>query len=199
MAASVQGGSLGRWFEELCRIKHKRLRDVAASNGTRMRPGRLPTGGGVYAFWWTGEKRLLRSRTCNRELVLVGAGGREVLCKLDDKWLGLSTQLPLPLYVGKTVSGISRRVGQHLMLGSKRILERNNGSRKAKSPTTSCQLRAGIEHLFSKKEDTRTLVLDHIGLSYAILEGDEHAANRFYLEDLAIGLMRPPFNIDIER
>ena len=42
-------------------------------------------------------------------------------------------------------------------------------------------------------------MLDNIGLSYVILNGDENAANRFYLEDLAIGLMRPPFNVDIER
>ena len=42
-------------------------------------------------------------------------------------------------------------------------------------------------------------MLDNIGLSYVILDGDKNAANRFYLEDLAIGLMRPPFNVDIER
>ena len=46
---------------------------------------------------------------------------------------------------------------------------------------------------------TRSLVLDNIGLSLVTLDGDDHAANRFYLEDLAIGLMRPPFNLDIER
>jgi hypothetical protein len=27
MAAVVHGGSLGRWFEELCRIKFERLQD----------------------------------------------------------------------------------------------------------------------------------------------------------------------------
>jgi len=43
------------------------------------------------------------------------------------------------------------------------------------------------------------LVLDNIGLSFVELDGDTHAGNRFYLEDLAIGLMRPPFNVDIER
>jgi hypothetical protein len=31
------------------------------------------------------------------------------------------------------------------------------------------------------------------------LDGDEQAANRFYLEDLAVGLMRPILNIDVER
>jgi hypothetical protein len=43
------------------------------------------------------------------------------------------------------------------------------------------------------------LILENIGLSYVSLDGDANAANRFYLEDLAIGLMRPPFNVDIER
>jgi hypothetical protein len=42
-------------------------------------------------------------------------------------------------------------------------------------------------------------VLDSVGISFVELHGDEHAANRFYLEDLAIGLMRPPLNVDIER
>lgn len=76
---------------------------------------------------------------------------------------------------------------------------RGGGARKAKPPTTSCQLRAGVEHMFPKETDTRSLVLDNVGLSYVVLDGDEQAANRFYLEDLAIGLMRPPINIDIER
>jgi hypothetical protein len=42
-------------------------------------------------------------------------------------------------------------------------------------------------------------MLDNVGLSWVELPGDEHAANRFYLEDLAVGLMRPMLNIDIER
>jgi hypothetical protein len=46
---------------------------------------------------------------------------------------------------------------------------------------------------------TRDLILDNVGLSWVVLDGDEQAANRFYLEDLAIGLMRPILNIDVER
>ena len=53
--------------------------------------------------------------------------------------------------------------------------------------------------MFPAEEDTRTLILDNIGLSTVALDGDENSANRFYLEDLAIGLMRPPLNVDIER
>ena len=28
MPSTVTGGSLGRWFEQLCRIEHEKLRDV---------------------------------------------------------------------------------------------------------------------------------------------------------------------------
>jgi hypothetical protein len=74
-----------------------------------------------------------------------------------------------------------------------------SGSIKQPRPTTSCQLRAGVEHLFPKEKNSRKLILECIGLSYVILHGDQNAANRFYLEDLSIGMMRPPLNIDIER
>lgn len=79
------------------------------------------------------------------------------------------------------------------------MLPRGGDAKKAQRPTTSCQLRGGVEHLFPDLEDTRTLILDNIGLSYIELSGDANAANRFYLEDLAIGLMHPPLNVDIER
>ena len=42
-------------------------------------------------------------------------------------------------------------------------------------------------------------MLGNVGLSYVLLDGPIHAANRFYLEDMAIGLMRPPLNVDVER
>jgi hypothetical protein len=199
MSVTVHGGSLGRWFEELCRIKHNRLRDVVVSANRAITPRTLPKEGGVYVFWWTGGRQLLLSSAFNRKLELVGPGGQGVSLEIDDEWLGLSTNLPVPLYVGKTARGISRRVGKHLMLGTERILPLGGGARKAKRPTTSCQLRAGIEHLFPRTKDARALVLDNVGLSYVVLSGENHAANRFYLEDLAIGLMRPPLNVDIER
>ncbi len=201
MSAKLHGGSLGRWFEELCRIKddHDPLQNLVASTGARLMSGCLPTQGGVYAFWWTGDRQLLASSTRNRELALKGPGGRTVCLDLDDEWLGLSTDLPIPLYVGKSASGIQKRVGQHLMLSRERVLRLGRRKRKAKPPTTSCQLRAGIEHFFPSEKDTRAIVLKNVGLSYVALDGDENAVNRFYLEDLAIGLMRPPLNVDIER
>jgi hypothetical protein len=39
----------------------------------------------------------------------------------------------------------------------------------------------------------------NVGLSWVALNGNDEAANRFCLEDLAIGLMRPILNIDVER
>ena len=199
MVANVQGGSLGRWFEQLCRIQYPRLLQVAASNHKRLKTGALPHEGGVYAFWWTGSRHMLKSESCNRRLELHGPGGRPVQIEMDDEWLGLATGLPIPLYVGKNASSITKRIGQHLRLSYERMLPLNGGTGKQTRPTTSCQLRAGIEHLFPRERDTKTLILENVGLSYVVLDGDAHAANRFYLEDLAIGLMRPPFNVDVER
>ena len=136
----------------------------------------------------------------NHLLVLHGPGGRGVTIQIDDHWLGLDTDLPVPLYVGKTAGSLAKRVGQHLRLGSgDRMLPLGKDPVKPDAPTTSCQLRAGVEHLFPQERDTRALILQNVGLSYVLLDGDAHAANRFYLEDLAIGLMRPPLNVDIER
>jgi len=86
-----------------------------------------------------------------------------------------------------------------LLLARQRILPRGRGAAKAKPPTASCQLRAGIDHLFPARPDTREIVLENVGLSYVELNGEKHAVNRFYLEDMAIGRMRPPLNVDIER
>jgi len=199
MSNSVQGGSLGRWFEQLCRLRYERLRDATSPSGERILAEGLCDRGGVYTFWWMGGAAKLRSPGCNRNLSLKGPGGRWVRLRITDDWLGLSTGLPVPLYVGKSAASIRKRLGQHLMLGSRRILPQGARAKKAKAPTTSCQVRAGIEHLFPSEDDTRTLILDNVGLSFVELHDDEHAVNRFYLEDLAIGLMRPVLNIDIER
>jgi hypothetical protein len=198
MIATVHGGNLGRWFEQLCRIRHQRLAQIVAARRESLSPSVLPHQGGIYAFWWTGERAMLKER--DRLLALHGPGGRIVTIEIDDEWLGLDTDLPVPLYVGKTAGSLAKRVGQHLRLGSgDRMLPPGEDAAKQPHPTTSCQLRAGVEHLFSQEKDTRTLILENVGLSYVLLDGDGHAANRFYLEDLAIGLMRPPLNVDIER
>ncbi len=197
--AVVHGGTLGRWFEQLCRIGVSRLGDIVSPARDRLAPRKLPTQGGVYVFWWVGPRRRLRSKDCNRGLELKGPGARAVALEIDDEWLGLSADLPVPLYAGKNAGSISKRVGQHLRLQDIRVLPVGGGARKAQRPTTTCQLRAGVEHMFPNVENTRDLILENVGLSWVILDGDAHAANRFYLEDLAIGFMRPPLNVDVER
>ena len=89
MVAVVHGGNLGRWFEELCRIRFIRLLDVVSDRQESLKPGLLPHDGGVYAFWWTGPIDLIRSSKCNRLIELHGPGGRPVQLKIDDEWLGL--------------------------------------------------------------------------------------------------------------
>ena len=201
MRASLDGGSLGRWFEQLCRIRHAQIREMTVRNGTRLRndDDRLPDCSAIYTFWWTGGSKLLRPKHCRRDMILKGPGSKDVLLHINDDWLGLRTNLPIPLYVGKTAAGLRNRINQHLLLARQRVLPQGRGAAKAKAPTTSCQLRAGIDHLFPDKRDTREIVLQNVGLSYVELDGEKHAANRFYLEDMAIGRMRPPLNVDIER
>jgi hypothetical protein len=199
VSSTVHAGTLQRWYEQLCRIQHGNLRPIAAEAFRSLRPGTLPSRGGVYAFWWTGDLDRLRDPGCNRHVELAGPGGRPVTIHIDDEWLGIAAGLPLPLYVGKTADSIAKRIGQHLRLTDSRTTPLFEGFKKQPRPTTSCQLRGGVEHLFPRMEHTRDLVLDNIGLSFVVLDGDDHAANRFYLEDYAVGLMRPALNIDIER
>src|SRR5206468_1340428 len=94
MASTVHGGSIGRWFEELCRIRYHRLRALAVDDATKLRPKALPRTGGVYVFWWTGDVGLLCQAACNRDITLVGPGSRPVHLRVDDEWLGVSTGLP---------------------------------------------------------------------------------------------------------
>jgi hypothetical protein len=197
--SSIHAGSQLRWYEQLCRIQFQQLRLAATTKARSLAAGRLPGVGGVYCFWWTGDIALLSDPSCNRQLDVAGPGGRRVTIDIDDEWLGLQTKLPVPLYVGKNADSISSRVGQHLMLGNDRVTPIFEGYRKQERPTTSCQARAGVEHLFPQLPNTRDLMLDNVGISWVELGGDDHAVNRFYLEDLAIGLMRPILNVDVER
>jgi len=198
MAANFHPSAIQRWVERLCRIDHPALASLAHASGTKLRPRSLPHIGAVYCFWWTGDLDRLRAPDCSRSLILKGPGGRDIPVEISDAWLGLQADQPVPLYVGKT-SNLSKRVRGHLYLGKPRAIAVGDGVRKQKAPTTTCQLRAGVDHLFPAVADTRPLVLENVGLSYVTLDGDDHAANRFYLEDLAIGLMRPPINMDVER
>jgi hypothetical protein len=102
-------------------------------------------------------------------LTLVGPGQRSVPVEFDDEWLGIAAGYPLPLYVGKTADSITKRVGLHLLLKSRRALPMFSGTIKQHRPTTSCQVRAGIDQLFPQRSDTRALILENVGLSYVVL------------------------------
>jgi hypothetical protein len=65
--------------------------------------------------------------------------------------------------------------------------------------TTSCQVRDRLDRLFPDLPDTRSLALDNLALSYARIEGTGAFVERFFLEDLAVGMFRPIFNVDSER
>lgn len=154
--------------------------------------------GAVYAFWWMDELDNLVSSITNSLLPVHGPNRAEYL--LDIVPL-LHEALPgaVPLYVGKTSIPLTRRVGQHLMLGSPRSVAVEQvcvgGTRKR----TSNQLRDRLDRLFSEVLDTRSLILKHIRLTYVSLPGTENLATRFYLEDYCVGRLRPPFNVDSER
>ncbi len=196
---TVHAGLQLRWFEQLCRIQVQRLRSVVTPRGGRIVSGTLPGSGGVYCFWWTGDLKPLDPPACNRHMEVVSPGGRVVPLEFDDEWLGVKAGLPIPPYVGKNADSIAARVAGHLMLGKDRVTPLFEERRKQRRPTISCQARAGVEHLFPRMPKTRDLMLDNVGLSWVALDGDDHAANRFFLEDLAIGLMRPILNVDVER
>lgn len=199
LGSTVHAGTLQRWYEALCRISHPILRPLFGDTLRGLRPGALPSAGAVCCFWWTGPLALFDPAQCNRRSELPGPGRRYAAIQLDDEWLGIDAGLPVPLNVGKTADNVAKRVGQHIRIMDVRTTPQFHGSRKQPRPTTGCQLRAGVEHLFPRMADTRAFILDNVGLSYVEMDGDQHAANRFYLEDYAIGLMRPALNIDIER
>ena len=124
------------------------------------------------------------------------------------------------LYAGKTAKdgGISSRVGQHVCsktltrsdylyyrpkqhLPFKQHSYEKPGPDFIKKKGTSSQFRAGMEYLFRKEPDE--------GFAYARMKDSVYVSwvddealsfrDRFYLEDLAIGLFHPWFNLDSER
>lgn len=171
------------------------------NNGSiRMLPNILPSKGGVYCFWWTGKKKLLFDSTVNKTLLFKGPNQREVQITLNDDWiLHHGTYQPISLYVGKTADNLKNRIGLHLQLGTVRTLALGEQCLLQHRKTTSNQMRDRIDRMFINESNTRELILQNIGLSYSILDGDEQAVNRFYAEDRIIGNLLPVFNVDIER
>lgn len=155
----------------------------------------LPTGPGIYAFWWLHDLEALLNS--NRKIALAGPGGKVVGVEYQDWW---PKDLTYPcLYVGKTTS-IRKRFSLHLKRGCPgRLHEALPENRKAKPNTTSCQLRWGIEHIFPDEQEPLKLIGSAVGFSYRTDFGDNAIAERFFEEDRLIGTWKPWFNIDSER
>ena len=161
-------------------------------DGGRERP---PTTPGLYAFWWLGNRAELGES--NRKIVLSGPAKSDVEIELKDWW---PTSLPQPcLYVGKSTK-LRTRIGQHVMQSRTGRMHRVcRGGRKQPAVTTTCQLRYGIEHLFPEDPDPVSIIRERVGVSFAACGLATDVTERFYLEDLMIGLWRPWLNVDSER
>jgi hypothetical protein len=186
-------------IQKLRTSKIKGLKDICP-NKSSITSTELPQEGGIYVFWWIGDVEEFKKKS-NRRLILSGRKKNQeqtkICIEITDEWLDILED-KICLYVGKT-SSIQNRIGKHLQLSSERLYSLDEEIFNENAKTTSGQLRRGIEELFLGEENIRTLMLENIGLSHLILDGDQNAANRFYLEDRAIGEFFPIINIDVER
>lgn len=156
--------------------------------------------GGVYIFWWVindvtkdRDEFLGKVHPFTKKGKAINEGGKKSFQKIsvevNRKWLERFEQ-HIPLYVGKTEGDILKRMRLHLKINQ----------RVYSGKTTTDQLRRGFNELFkSHKEDTSSLIVDHVGFSFIPLDGHENAVNRFYLENYAIGRLTPIINVDVER
>lgn len=147
---------------------------------------------GVYSFYWTGiDDEIPKNR---RSATYKGKMGTDVTLP----WK-FSKKRPLCLYVGKT-SDFPYRLSLHIKAGTisnewydGEVMLREN---RVYKPTTSCQLRSGIEHLFVDSKDGLKQIHDHVAFRFEPIGND---VNRFYRECELIGKLRPWFNLDVER
>jgi hypothetical protein len=150
---------------------------------------------GLYSFWWLGSRKLLMNAQCN--VTLKGPGEKPIYLRYDD-WF--PAELPhCPLYIGKSTN-LKKRISQHILIKTKsRIYPKTKNFEKVKPKTSSCQLRTGIEHIFPCEDEPLSLIMKNVGISFCELPEARNVADRFYLEDYAIGYYRPWFNLDSER
>ena len=187
-------------LKELKEHKIINLVDYLSDGSCRLKPNVLHSTGAVYIFWWTGSINDFINDGVNRIIRFKGPNGRPVDMEFSDDWIErIQIDGKIPLYVGKTADSLQKRISLHLQLKTKRGLSLGVSALNEERKTTSNQVRDRIERMFVNEPDTRNLMLKNIGLSYVLLHGDLECANRFYLEDKAIGELYPLFNIDIER
>lgn len=158
--------------------------------------GRAPRYGGVYCFWWTRGAKDFVDSIQHDELHYAGPANVGNLVYRVRLEALLERNGRLPLYVGKAHRSIANRVGLHLKLSTNRTVPMGSVDGPAPRMTTSCQVRDRLDRLFPNERDTRPVALVHLQVSYVAVPD---FAERFFLEDLAIGVFRPIFNIDSER
>ena len=166
------------------------LKDIYGKNKNTLR-----SVGAVYCFWWMGNKKTLFNS--NRTIKIKGPGGKYITLRHEN--LFPKDLSYAPLYIGKTTK-LKSRIRQHLLLKSpERVHHKPRNFKKIKPKTTSCQLRAGVEYIFPNENKPRDFILNNVGLSFLEISGKESVSERFYLEDFAIGYLKPWFNLDSER
>ena len=159
-----------------------------------------PSFGGVYVFWWHDGAGHFYDFLQNRHLHFLGPGGIHIDWEITHCRLHVAENGFLPLYVGKNASDIANRIGLHLKLKTLRTVPAGRVNGPCKRMTTSCQLRDRLDRLFPDEDDTRGFVRENIALSYVRIDGSEPSfVDRFFFEDIAIGALRPIFNVDSER
>lgn len=171
----------------------KPLSHYVTFNGNRIRYTNIPSKEkGLYAFWLMNNDGIVEK--LNRSLEIKGPGN----IPETFTWDWNVNKKHILVYIGKTTTFRSR-LAKHLKLKtfSWEVPEDKTSPYK---PTTSCQLRTGIEHLLKGNYQTANLGLgfiqERIQVSFVPLDG---LGNRFFAEDLAIGLGKPWFNVDSER
>lgn len=158
-----------------------------------------PAFGGVYAFWWGGDAEQFFQSMQNRFLHFHGPNRVSLRWEITRDSLRVADNGLLPLYVGKCASDIAKRVGLHLKLKTPRTVPCSAVTGVSKRKTTSCQVRDRLDRLFPNFQDTRSLALENLALSYVQVQGEAAFVERFFLEDMAVGVFRPIFNVDSER
>jgi hypothetical protein len=186
-------------FGDLLTIKESPMpHRGTALNWSQAAHGR-PEFGGVYVLWWRDSAEQFFSALQNRWLHFLGPHGVALAWEVKLEHLHTAENGLLPLYVGKNASHLGKRIGQHLKLKTPRTVPSAAASGICARMTTSCQVRDRLDRLFPNVSDTRPLALDNLALSYVRVDGADGFVERFFLEDLAIGLLRPVFNVDSER
>lgn len=158
---------------------------------------------GLYSLWWTGDTELLA--TLNRSVSFKGKFQPNRVRKEGETgdhishssvW-DMTGNATTCMYVGKSTR-IQNRIRLHLMAGKDPWFQKEGRPQAGLlKPTTSCQMRSGIEHLFQHLEPSKLIdKLAHFSVSWV---PETSFVERFYAEELAIGCFRPWFNLDCER